>query len=484
MADRKIYTMGHSAVIVDMNQVELTLPEEFYQVAQNANHDPIAGHGGAVRKRPGLKQFNHLNAGGPVLGGIPMSVPGTGGAPIPPITISTVDGSTGIAIGSPPGNVPGPGSPVPIPGSLPGGPTTLFGSGLFNNNRLIVIGRADSNDTLNQQFGNSWYVTDANMADVAIIEPTGGAGPVVQTLAGPPGGTQLGFGGIETITSAVMTIANGNIYYPTGSGTYASNSLPIVRKITPNGKIDLPAFTIPNNPLVMAISPVPGRFVAVNAMLTEFGNGDAMYVAVADVVGDGAQAGSYGRVLRVTGLDSGNYAITEIFNSLNTNANAALNGTAAQPTVPYALGNYLGGIWLGTWRGASGLANGPTIAELQVDTTQPDGWKQSNVLILATAKAADVGCMSSIAFNGKMYIGYIFRGAGVTFATLYSYSGSPAAMGLELTGGNGGAIGPAASPNVLLSMVVFRRKLYASYWNDSTVAYIYALDPVPNTWSI
>ena len=33
-------------------------------------------------------------------------------------------------------------------------------------------------------------------------------------------------------------------------------------------------------------------------------------------------------------------------------------------------------------------------------------------------------------------------------------------------------------------MVVFKGKLYASYWNDSTVAYIYALDPVPNTWSI
>jgi hypothetical protein len=472
MSKLQVYTFGHSGVVIDMNPVEPSLPMDSLLNAQNANHHSIAAYGGAVRKRPGFKQFNVVAAGGAVLGGIPMSVAGTGGAPVPGNKI----GPTGDPTGGPPGGVPGPGTPVPVSGTV--NPTsTLFGSP-FNGRRLLVIGRDDSTGG-NLKYGNSWYVSDTQMADVAQIQITG-----IDTIAGPPAGTKLGGAGIETVTSAVTTIANGSLYYPTGSSDPAivPATLPTVRKLSADGKTDVLAFTIPDNPLVLAIVPVPAHEVGINALLTEFGNGNALYCAVADIVADGAQAGSYGRVFRVTGLDSGNYVITEIYNSLNTNASAALNGTAAQPTVPYTLGNFLGGVWFGTWRGAAGLANGPTFAELQIDTSQPDGYKQSNVLINANASAADVGCMTSIGFLGSMYIGYIHRGGGVTFATIYSYTGSPAAVALSLTGGNGGALGAAADPNGFLSMVVFNGKLYASYFNTGTVAYIYSFDGT--AWSI
>ncbi len=472
MAGLKIYTLGHSGVIVDMNPIEPSLPEDSLLNAQNANHDAIAARGGALHKRPGLRQFNMLGAGGAILGGIPMSVTGTGGAPTPP-TMPGIGSPTGDPTGAPPGGVPGPGEPTTSPGSVVSG--GLFGNP-FNGARLLVIGRSDSLRTLD--FGNSWFESDTKMADLALIKTTSAAFPV-----GPPSGTRLGNESFETSTSRVAVIINGNLYYPTGTTIGTPPTLPTVRRLSADGRSDKVIFTVPDNPLILAAQPVASRYVSVNAMLGEFGNGDAMYVAVTDESTSGAGAGKYGRVLRVSGLDSGSYSVVEIYNSLNTNSNAALNGTTIQPTVPYALSIFLGGIWFGTWRGASGLANGPTICELQIDPSQPDGWKQSNVLINSNVSAADVSCITSIAFLGKMYVGYTHRGAGITFGTIYSFSGSPSVPALALTGGNGGALGAAADPNGFMSMVVFNGVLFASYFNNPAYSYIYST-PDGVTWSI
>jgi hypothetical protein len=478
MSKLQVYTLGHHGVIIDMNPLEpAALPVDAFRSAQNINHDPIAEHGGAVRKRPGLKQFNTANAGGPILGGIPMSVVGTGGAPTPAPT----GGPTGPTTG--PG---GPGTPGPVPGGIPtptGTPPGLFGNP-FNGARLLLIGR-DDNGGANLNFGNSWFVTDSKMVDVANILLTSTFVDATHTTAGPPTATQLGnLDGIATYGCQMFTLANGVLYYAQGSGPAAvAPILPVIRRLTQDGKSDFGILTIPDSQAILNSStPSPSHLVSITAMITEFGNGDAIYVTVLDKITTGASAGSYGRVFRVSGLDTGLYAIATILDTFGSSSGVtAFSGTAALPTVPSTLANFLGGLWVGLWRGAAGLAQGPAFAMLRKNSAAtPYGWELTNVLVDATAHASDFGCMA--AYNGKLFVGNINRGAGVTDASINSYTGSPVTGNHELTGNNGDAIGAPADPNGFVSMIVFNGFLFASYYNEITDAYIYKFDGT--TWSI
>ena len=474
MAKLQVYTLGHHGVIVDMNPLEPAgLPNDAWRSAQNMNHDPISEHAGAVRKRPGLLQFNILNAGGPILGGIPMSVVGTGGAPSPAPT----GGPTGPTTG--PG---GPGSPGPVPGGAPtnGPPPGLFGNP-FNGARLLIIGRNDNNAS-NLNYGNSWFVTDTEMAATANILLTGVAVTPTTTTAGPPAATQLGnLDGMETYGCSVTTLANGNFYYPQGSGpTAVAPILPGVRRMSADGSTDSLIFSIPDNQNILNLAtPPPNHLVSITAMLTEFGNGDAIYVAVLDEITSGASAGSYGRVFRLTGLDAGIIEGAVILDTFGTGSGVtAFSGTTALPTVPNTLANFLGGVWVGLWRGTAGLAQGPAFAMLQPNAAAvPYGWQLTNVIVDADATASDVGCMQM--YNGNLYVGYINRGAGITQSRIYSYTGSPVGATLQLTGGNGNV---AAAPNGFISMVTFNGKLYASYYNQLAEAYLYQFDGT--TWTV
>ena len=474
MAKLQVYTLGHHGVIIDFNPLEpAALPVDAFRSAQNCNHDPIAEHGGAIRKRPGLKQFNLLSAGGPILGGILMSVVDTAQAPTPP-------------------TVPGvPGAPTPgTPGVIPGGPPPPVGIGgppLFPNSfgkRLVLIGR-DDNGGSNLNFGNSWFVADTKFQDSAIILLTSTFTSATTTTAGPPSATQLGnLDGLATYGGQITTIANGNFYYPQGSGTAAiSPTLPLVRRLSSDGSTDSPVIQIPDSTAIINSStPAPSHLVSVTGMTTEFGNGDALYVSVLDKVTTGASAGSYGRVFRVSGLDSGTYTITTIYDSFvgGTGVNG-FDGSAALPTVPSMLMNFTGGLWIGTWRGVAGLAAGPAIGQLRPNSNAtPYGWEIVNSNVNATAHVADIQCMQ--AYNGRLYVGYINRGAGVTDATIISYTASPVTSNLELTGNNGDALGAAADPNGFVSMALFNGNLYASYYNALTSAYIYQFDGT--SWTI
>src|SRR6266853_1029157 len=352
----KVLSLGMGGVHIDMDP--LLIADNQVVLAQNVSHDATASYGGAVRCRPGLMRFNQVALGGAVLGGLAMPVVGTAGAPP---TVSDPNSPTGTP--PPGGPIAAPGTPTPPPGGTPGGtpaPTIFTPTRLFNGARLVVIGRGDTTEATND-YGNSWFVSDANFADVASIVFTGtGTG---QTPAGPPGGTQVQALGAPSAAGQLTTIANGALYYPQGTASPAvSPVLPVIRRLTPDGLSDKVVATIPDNPLVLAITPMPSNTLSVNAMITESGNGDALYCAVFDSVTSGVSTGSYGRVLRIAGLDSGSYTIAEIFNSL-LGGYGALSGT---PVVPFALANFLGRVWVGAWTGGTA---GATFAELLPDPT-------------------------------------------------------------------------------------------------------------------
>jgi hypothetical protein len=256
--------------------------------------------------------------------------------------------------------------------------------------------------------------------------------------------------------------------------------LPVLRRLSADGMSDKAVITIPDNPVILNLSPVPSHGVNILSILPAYGDATSLYLSTYDYVNSGALSGagslgSYGRVVKVSGLDSGSYTITEIFNSLNTNANAALNGIQALPVVPNALSIFLGQLFLGLWRGQTGLAVGPSIALLRPDPTQPDGYGVTQVLSNANAGAADVACMQ--AYNGLLYVGYVYDAA--TLAPIYSFAGSPggAVLAKTPTGSAG------QNPNGWVSMTVFNNLLLASFYNpNGSRAQIYRFDGT--TWTV
>src|ERR1700691_3682791 len=95
----QVFNLGEGGVNVDSSPLNRA-PNDF-AFAQNAQHDPIQGHEGSLRKRQGLARFNTQWLGGPVLGGIYLAVPGNGGAP---------------AVGNGPSPT---GTPDPVPAGAP-----------------------------------------------------------------------------------------------------------------------------------------------------------------------------------------------------------------------------------------------------------------------------------------------------------------------------------------------------------------------------
>ena len=414
----KVYTLGHTGVVIDLSPLEPTLPTDSLRSAQNANHDPIAEHGGALRKRPGWKQFNPVNVGGPVLGGIPMSVVGTGGAP----------------------------PPSPLPGAPPGFFQRLF------------FGKGDN--TENNVGGNGFHTTDPTITFCDNPGLVFGA----LTIDQAPGETQLNIWG-PSASGHPYAISNGSLFYGTPGGIPAvSPALPTICKIDNHGFFIRTGIIITRNPKMSGFDVLSTHVISVNAMLTEYQNPDAIYIAVLDRVVGGANAGDYGRVLRMSGITAGSYTIVEVYNSLNTNGVA--NG------VPYALENFLGHPWMGTSSGKIG--GSPSFSMLSSDSTQPDGFLVGPTESDVTAKFVDVGCMA--AYKGILYIGYVNRGVAAPPAEVHSWNslGVYDASAAFVSNGTG-------TPNGFVSMVLFNGKLYASYYDTTTGAQIYSFDGT--TWT-
>ena len=169
-----VMSPGKTGVIIDVNPLEPGLPDDCLFAAQNAMHDPQMGEFGAIRKRLGQKQFNNASAVGAILGGIPMAVAGTGGAPALGGGGSTgTSTGTGNGTGSPGGTTEGSGVGN---GSTTPGAGAYTGSSLFSGARLVAIGM----DTNNANDGYGWYVGSKKMQDT----------PIVATSPGPPGAMQ------------------------------------------------------------------------------------------------------------------------------------------------------------------------------------------------------------------------------------------------------------------------------------------------------
>ncbi len=174
MGKISVFTMGHTGVVLDPNDLEATVPLDALAIAQNAIQDPKQGHGGAIRKRAGLERFNTEYAGGVIMGGLPMPVAGFGGAPAAgggaPIGTGDIDDGTSTGTGDMTGS-PG--------GTFDGGAiaTTPAGAGLFNGgtpifsgSRLILIAKMDS--TGSNVNSTSWYVAPKNLGTNAVSKIT------------------------------------------------------------------------------------------------------------------------------------------------------------------------------------------------------------------------------------------------------------------------------------------------------------------------
>lgn len=467
-----VYTLGEGGVDVDTDPI-LTADNATLQ-SQNANYDPTSARGGALSKRRGLDRFHTTVLGGPILGGIEAPFQGFAGAPAAGGGGGGAPGDPGGTGGPSGGTGSGPGDPIGgPPGSTGSGPVLDPGGPLFGGKRLVAVGRWADGDlgTLTA----SWYLSSIGFADKAVlITPTSAPSVGAPSAEGPNASFPTTVGNMSI--GQKYTTANGVLYYQQHIANQlpaVSPVLPIIRKMTVDGKRDSAIFTLPDNPIVLktysAGTTIVAHLVSVTAMVTEWGNGDAMWIAVYDKITNGSIPGSYGRVLRVTGLDSGSFVVTEVYNSLNTNNVSNLNNT---PAVPYCLENFLGKMWMGMWTGVSG--GSPCYAMFQPDPASPDGYRFVKVTASSDTSVTNVTCMK--AYNGNLYIGYTNSDPAVAHAFIYQRT--PDDVNSASVQGSGGS---AVSELGWVSMELFQGKLYASYFNFTQTSKIYSFDGT--TWT-
>lgn len=475
MAATPILVQDFGAGGVNVDDEPYDLANNQLRQSQNASATINHGRVGSLQTRRGYAQFNVDSFGAPILGGIEAPYVGTANAPTsggggggaPGDSGGTGDPSSGTGVG--PGDVVvGPGGTAPTGGGALTNSTTLFGG-----KRLVLIGRGD-----NTHAKMGWYLTSTGLADAAYKLNSGastdGGAQVTLGIPNLPDDTPLGlsFGGsdVNITGQKAFTLANGVLYYAENLVTTAAASpiLPVLHQLSVDGNADLKILTVPENPVVLTYKSTPptidSHFSVVVGMVTAWGDGNTLYFSVMDKVTSGSHQGTYGRVLRLTGLDSGSYSVSEIYNSLNTNASSATN-SATQATVPYVLENFLGNVWVGFYRGSAiPLA---TWCMLRPDTTQPDGWGVTKVSSDATATYGDVTCMKS--FNGTLYVGFQNYDPTVTAAVIDSYPAN-GAVGTALTP-TGGTI---LTQNYWSSMEIFNGVLYATWYNGANAVKIYS----------
>jgi len=221
-----VMSPGKTGVIIDVNPLEPGLPDDCLFAAQNAMHDPQQGEYGAIRKRLGQKQFNNASASGAILGGIPMAVAGTGGAPA-----TGGGGSTGSHTGTGDGTGGG-GGTTDGTGVGNGGSTAgagaYTGSQLFSGARIIAIGM----DTNNANDGYGWYITSKKMQNASIVA----------TSPGPPGMIQnMGYTSYGKGKPCVLSV-DGWFYYSLATSESSSGNTVTIRRT--NGKTDQKVGTI------------------------------------------------------------------------------------------------------------------------------------------------------------------------------------------------------------------------------------------------
>jgi hypothetical protein len=269
-----IGTLGMDGVVLDPNPLAPDMPMASLVLAQNATHDPKAGYAAALRKRAGLVKFNQENAGGPILGGAPMAVAGTGGAPATGGGGTTGSSSgAGEGTGAPGGTTDGTGTGNTGDSGSGGAGAGLFNGGttIFGGARLLMI--ALDTNTLADGYG--WYITSKKMQDVALV----------QTSPGPPGATENHFEAPGMFGRPFCITDDGWLYYSGALTETATGQTPTIRRT--NGAVDQ---------LVYTITALANPNDAAVVMCMAYGNGK-VYVGVRDSV---YNASSVGRLFQIS----------------------------------------------------------------------------------------------------------------------------------------------------------------------------------------
>lgn len=450
-----VKTLGYSGVMIDQNQYDPNLPDDSLRSAQNATHDPTSGFGGGLRKRPGLRQFNKAYAGGPILGGIPMQVAGTGGAPVAPTTAS-VDDPTGSPAGA--GNSTGaPGASTGGSGASGGtGGVPSAGAGLFNGGtpiyngaRLMIVGRANN---FNPGGGNGladsngWYMVRGDWATALAAQqqnatpgPPDGYGPTGVNY--PPTALFSGLWG----RSSVFDASTGYLFYPLShyrspqSGTPNGLLTTSIRKT--NGATDVLVTTLPINESV------------IYAMILS-DDGSSLFVGVRSTTS--ANVGAVYKVDKQTGnITTLNYRTDQIF-----------------PGAPFCLSTFIGKLFIGEWQQSGNELISSGNAQIDgtpvQDNTQPIAIDNGFTPSLG---GAGVSCMIAFPkadlFNQCLFAGMATNGAAYSQVWVRQRAGvgvSGSGWAASLTPSDSAAV----AGNAVVSFCEFNGKLYAAWRNGGT----------------
>lgn len=441
-----VMSPGKTGVIIDVNPLEPNLPDDCLFAAQNAMHDPQMGEFGAIRKRLGQKQFNNASAVGAILGGIPMAVAGTGGAPALGGGGSTgTSTGTGNGTGSPGGTTEGSGVGN---GSTTPGAGAYTGSSLFSGARLIAIGM----DTNNTNDGYGWYITSKKMQNASIVA----------TSPGPPGMAQsTGYTAYGKGKPCVLT-PDGWFYYSLATSESTSGNTVTIRRT--NGKTDQKVGTIP-------YCANPNDQCLVFSMA--FGN-NTIFVGVRDSIWN---ATAYGRIVM---FDHVTFARTIL-----GFPDPPGTYTVQMSVVPYAMtyDAVRNRLYFACNKVYTTLASGA--GEIGV-WGSPYGTSSTGGEAVALGAYNEAFCLCMLSYANVLYFGTISDSAGTYTNLLYgvgltsdgSLTGTSAA---SLTGISGGDLSTYIAEGVaaysgIYDLIYFKGKAYISWFNSGVRSAILSAD--------
>ena len=436
MADITVRAIGAKGV--DLDNDPLVLDDAALRDSQNLYQETSRGRTSGLRQRPGYARFS-LAMSGAILGGL--------GMPVKQVARATgAGGGPGTGGSGPSGTGPGDGGP-PGGGSGPTG-SGPFGSGPFGGARLIVIGRGTFS-TVNSK-GDSWFMNSENWADTAQVNsgPASGTGPNVHfyspTNPGPP----------QIAAGPAGVVRDGYLYYVAGLNSQTGNQRPTIRRT--NGFIDEKVVTVPRNNVGSGTQQVINAMHAGedgNIWFTEMTTGTS-------------------NKSRLFKLDPDTKTLTNI-DLITSNANPEVG---ASGSAVYVMASYNGRIVVGTHANA---ATG-TASLIPVIPTASGGNYDAGVgVFVFNSPEANIGSIYN--FDQTLYVG-----TGLATTTGATGSSNIYQMSISATGTwtatsvvTGSATG--ASGNYFPSMIAYKGKLYASYYNPAITALIYQFDGT--TWT-
>lgn len=460
-----VSSLGRSGVILDLNPLEPTLPSDALARAQNATHDPQSGHAGGLRKRPGFERFNMEFAGGVILGGIPMPVAETGGAPAAGggAIIGTGDATgTGDGTGAPGGTFDGGLATTTPPGSA------IFGGGsLFEGARLLVVGRFGSDDTVGQEGGSGWYVSSKGLADSASIQIP--PGPPIAPYNFPP--TAM-FPSAWGTPSCVDNIGVTGLYYASAYGDQVAGTTDATIGNGPpgnpirntNGATDTLVATIPVSGAAgsSTVPPPDGDHRSAITCL-HYGIDGFIYVTLKDKYTGQSTAGSFGRAFRLSPLTGALVEWSMIEDG----------GASNFAHVPYCACYFDGFLYFGTFPDAIDEASSLRKTDGAVAISE-GGFSGVGAVSQASA------LISSFAiYNNRLFMGIGIWQTTPTYAAVFSRRIGPDNNGTgigawqEVDTSFSATGGAAQNGNYIVSMQVFGDSLYVSWNNPGTNSKIY-----------